>query len=277
MLGLFFRKNFYDGWDNVMFLFVPNLILDFLVIITTALCIPGLKFQDSNFYLYIWIALGAICVTGFSILSLAWAESAEKIADYGSFEFKEFFRAIKGCIKDGILFALTLILVGTVCGVLVLNLLFPRGETSVTFVGLLAGAVDLWLALIILMALSWYPSLRAKMHNPFVKSIKKCLIIFMDNLVVSVTVSIYTTVLAVISVIMLGIAPGMAGIELARANALRLLLKKYDYIEELDKQNEPAASPARKRIPWNELLKDENEANPPRGFKEFWMPWKSNQ
>ena len=71
---------------------------------------------------------------------------------------------------------------------------------------------------------------------------------------------------------MLGVAPGVAGLTLSRANALRLLLKKYDYIEELQKNGTRASS---YKIPWEEILKDDIESNPVRGFKEFWMPWKS--
>ena len=49
-------------------------------------------------------------------------------------------------------------------------------------------------------------------------------------------------------------------------------LKKYDYIEELQKNGDRVSS---YKIPWNEILKDDFESNPVRGFKEFWMPWKS--
>ena len=87
----------------------------------------------------------------------------------------------------------------------------------------------------------------------------------------------YNLFLSAISVIMLGIAPGMCGLELARANAFRLIMKKYDYIEELDKKGEPMHSKARRKIPWKELLKDDIEANPTRGFKAFIFPWKENQ
>ena len=69
----------------------------------------------------------------------------------------------------------------------------------------------------------------------------------------------------------------MCGIELARSNAFRLIMKKYDYIEELDKKGEPLNSKTRRRIPWKELLKDDIEANPTRGFKAFIFPWKENQ
>ena len=70
------------------------------------------------------------------------------------------------------------------------------------------------------------------------------------------------------------IAPGMAGLVLSRCNAMRLLMKKYDYIEELDKKGEPANSQARRKIPWKELLAEDEEANPVRTFKDFWLPWK---
>lgn len=72
MLNLFFRKNFYDGWDNVMFFFVPYLILDFAVIIFTALCIPGVTvFKDAQWYLFVWIALAFILTAVISTVELA--------------------------------------------------------------------------------------------------------------------------------------------------------------------------------------------------------------
>ena len=73
---------------------------------------------------------------------------------------------------------------------------------------------------------------------------------------------------------MLGSAPGLTGLTLSRVNFLRLLLKKYDYLEKLDQANEPQNSPARRKIPWNDLLKNEIEMTGVRSFKMFVFPWK---
>lgn len=277
MLSLFFKKNFYDGWDNVMFFFVPNLLIDALIILCTGIASLGVTvFKDANFFLYIWILLALVLVCGSSIFTLAWAESSKGIADYESVEFKDFFKSLKGCVKDGIKYGITLAAVITIAVVGGIYFLKPQGG-QVSFAGFLAGVCYIWAALIIVASLFWYPALRAYMHNPFLKTVKKCFIVFFDNLLVSIVLGFYNLFLSAVSVIMLGIAPGMCGLQLARANAFRLIMKKYDYIEELDKNGEPFNSKARRKIPWKELLKDDIEANPTRGFKAFIFPWKENQ
>lgn len=273
MYNIFFRKNFYDGWDNVMYFFIPNLIIDALVIICTGIASLGVTvFKDQGFFLYIWIFLGLLLITGSSTVTLAWAETAKELADYGTISFKEFFNNIKLCIKDGIKFGLTLFIIAVASFTGAMYFLKPQ-DGNVSFAGLLSGILYIWCAVTILMALSWYPSLRAQMHNSFAKSIKKCFIIFFDNTLFSLILVIYNLFLSVISVIMLGLAPGMCGLELARANAIRLILKKYDYLDELDKKGVPLNSKERK-ISWKELLREDYEANPVRSFNAFIFPWK---
>lgn len=279
MLTLFFRKNFYDGWDNVISLFTPNLLMDISMIVCTAACIPGVTiFKESEWYLYIWILMLLLGFAAFGVISIAWAYLAAETADYGTVEFKDFFKRLKTSIPDGIKYGLTVLAVLIFSVFNVKYFLFPANkEQTVTFAGLLAGFVYLWVALVIIMALSWFPALKAKMNDGYLKCLKKCFIIFLDNLFPSIVISIYDFFLCIISIIMMGTAPGLAGIGLSRANALRLILKKYDYLEELNKKSEPMNSPLRRKIPWKDLLAEELEANPPRTFKEFWMPWKSTE
>ncbi len=274
MLSLFYKKNFYDGWDNVMYFFVPNLIIDALVILCTGIASLGVTvFKEQSFFLYIWILLGLILICGSCIATLSWAEIAKDIADYGAVNMKDFFTNLKSCVADGIKYGLSICAVTIACVTGVLYFLKPQ-DGNISFAGMLSGVCYIWCALVVFMAISWYPSLRAQMHNPFLKSIKKCFIILFDNVIVTTSVSIYTVFLSMISIIMLGLAPGMCGLEMARANAMRMILKKYDYIEELDKKGEPMNSKARRKIPWKDILKEDFEANPTRGFKAFIFPWK---
>ena len=92
MLNLFFKKNFYDGWDNVMYFFVPNLIIDFLVIISSALCIPGVTiFKESQWYLYVWFAAIILFSAAAGVVTVTWSETAAGIADYDTVDIKKFF------------------------------------------------------------------------------------------------------------------------------------------------------------------------------------------
>lgn len=273
MLGFFFKKNFYDGWDNVLFIFVPNLILDVFFLIGGGLFYLGTKVNGTA-GIIIWGCTVLLVITAGSILSLAWAESAAKIADYESAEIKPFFTSLKTCIKDGILYGIVLFAVLIISAAGIIFYFRPVSGATLPFIGLMAGSVFFWIMLTIISALFWYPSLRAIMHNPFKKSIKKCFIILFDNIGSCVVLGIYNFFLLIISIVMVGLAPGLGGIGLSRVNFLRILLKKYDYLEIAEKEAAGKKPVFRNKIPWQELLKEEIEITGSRSIKSFFMPWK---
>ena len=273
MLGFFFKKNFYDGWDNVLFIFVPNLILDVFFLIGGGLFYLGTKVNGTA-GIIIWGCTVLLVITAGSILSLAWAESAAKIADYESAEIKPFFTSLKTCIKDGILYGIVLFAVLIVSAAGIIFYFRPVSGATLPFIGLMAGSVFFWIMLTIISALFWYPSLRAIMHNPFKKSIKKCFIILFDNIGSCVVLGIYNIFLLIISIVMVGLAPGLGGIGLSRVNFLRILLKKYDYLEIAEKEAAGKKPVFRNKIPWQELLKEDIEITGSRSIKSFFMPWK---
>lgn len=273
MLGFFFKKNFYDGWDNVLFIFVPNLILDVFFLIGGGLFYLGTKVNGTA-GIIIWGCTVLLVITAGSILSLAWAESAAKIADYESAEIKPFFTSLKTCIKDGILYGIVLFAVLLVSAAGIIFYFRPVSGATLPFIGLMAGSVFFWIMLTIISALFWYPSLRAIMHNPFKKSIKKCFIILFDNIGSCVVLGIYNFFLLIISIVMVGLAPGLGGIGLSRVIFLRILLKKYDYLEIAEKEAAGKKPVFRNKIPWQELLKEDIEITGSRSIKSFFMPWK---
>lgn len=273
MLGFFFKKNFYDGWDNVLFIFVPNLILDVFFLIGGGLFYLGTKVNGTA-GIIIWGCTVLLLITAGSILSLAWAESAAKIADYESAEIKPFFTSLKTCIKDGILYGIVLFAVLIISAAGIIFYFRPVSGATLPFIGLMAGSVFFWIMLTIISALFWYPSLRAIMHNPFKKSIKKCFIILFDNIGSCVVLGIYNFFLLIISIVMVGLAPGLGGIGLSRVNFLRILLKKYDYLEIAEKEAAGKKPVFRNKIPWQELLKEDIEITGSRSIKSFFMPWK---
>ena len=69
------------------------------------------------------------------------------------------------------------------------------------------------------------------------------------------------------SVFTMGIIPGITGMQLAAEDAIRLMMMKYDYLEE-----NPEAD--RKHIPWEDILYDEKEKVGPRSLKNMIFPWK---
>ena len=257
MYLFFIKKNFYDGWDNMLSLIVIN-----LVIMTVSLGLLSLIYalQQSVPLVIALIILFGIVI---SILTLASGEVASSAANFGSAHIADFFRAIPLCIADGIRFGLILSVVGTAAYVCI-----PFYFAQKT---MFIGSMFVWLVVFTLLSLQWFVAIRSLMHNDFKKCLKKCFIVFFDNIWFSLFTVVYNFFLLALSVFLFGLLPSVAGITLAQVNALRLRLYKYDYYE----AHPELKTPKEKRyIPWDELLQNDKETLGPRSFKSLIFPWK---
>lgn len=289
MFGFFFKKNFYDGWDNVLLETVPNLIFDVFLFLGAMTLFLAAKLNlnhaiTNNICIIIWAATILLLFIIGSILVLDWALTAREIAAYEATELKDFFIRLPSCLLDGVLFGFLLFILSavTIFGLCYYFKLTPKRlpngiwyigveEGSVLpFVGLAAGSVFAWVALSVFQMMFFYPAVRAVIGNGFRKSLKKCFIIFLDNLGASMLLMIHNFVLFAISVVMLGLLPGLSGIGLARVNFVRLVIKKYDYATKL--QNAGKAVPS--KVPWKEVLEEDVRVTGNRSLKTFFFPWK---
>ncbi len=279
MYGFLIKKSFCDGWDNLLLVLITNVIgLFFILAIVlassgiNALFGKGItpEMVDQEVPAILWLIQGVLflllCI-GISILCFAFGEMAAKIADFDGVHIADFFKAIPGVLKDAILFGL-MIGVGLIILVACLFFYFFQGNSIISF---MAGALLFWLAVICILSLQWFIPLRSNMHNNFGKCLKKCFIIFFDNTGFSILVFLYTIILTAISVFMMGFLPSFAGILINKANALRIRLYKYDYLEE---HPEIKTKKERNYIPWDELIQDDKDALGPRKLRSFLFPWK---
>jgi len=260
-MNLFFiKKNFCDGWDNMLTIIIPN-----LVILGVLLGFMSLLYVFQN-VTPVTIVLVFLLLIAVSILTFAFGDSAVQIANFGTAHVADYFKAIPGCIKDGTLFGL---LIGAVCAASYIAIPFYFAQKSLF--GIFLGALFSWIVLFVFLALQWFVAVRSIMHNDFKKSLRKCFILFFDNTGFSLFLACYNLILFILSVVMIGFMPSGAGITLSQVNALRLRLYKYDYLEA---HPELKTSRERKYIPWAELIEDDKEALGPRSFKSFIFPWK---
>lgn len=260
MIKFFIKKNFFDGWDNMMSLIWPNLFILTIVI--------GFSFgahyiiNYSTLAAYIFILLGFIVAT---ICTFAFGTSAASIASFNSVTFKDYLKEIPKVLKDGILFSLLLLLCFLMIFVAV-PFYINWGNT----IGLLLAALVLWLDIMTILALQWFLPIRSLMHNSFGKCLKKSFILFFDNPGFSIFMFVYDLVIIILSLPVFFIVPSFAGIVLAQVNAVRLRLYKYDWIE--DHPN--ASKKQKKNIPWKELIEEDRENIGPRSLKTFIFPGK---
>lgn len=261
MIGFFLKKNFFDGWDNLFLLAGVNIIIVFFAI--------GIFYAASVMIALPWLFAAVLfaAVPLLCILVFAFGKSAVSLANYKSVTFRECFSAIKDVWRDAILF-------GIVCDLLVLfaSVSIPFYIRMNTITGTFLSALSFWILLIAVLSLQWFIPLHYLLPNDsFLKTLKKCFVIFFDNTGFSLFIWLYTLLLWALSLAVFFIAPSVCGVVLAQTNALRLRMYKYDWMEQ-----HPELSPkeARAQIPWEELIAEDRETVGPRTLKNLIFPWK---
>lgn len=257
MTGFFIKKSFFDGWDNLISLVVLN--LGYLIVILSlygamelfAVSVPG------------GIAVAILALVLHSLYTGALSCQVKEYVWYSRPGFADFRRAFTRIWRHALLhFAINLFLVTVTFFIIPFYLSY---DSIFAFV---IAVLVFWVALGLLLAMMYYFPLSIQMpgDKPF-KTLKKSLVIVADNLAFSLFFGVYHIFNLVLTILFATIIPGVAGIQLSRQVAVKLLLFKYDYIE-------ANADADRKHIPWDELLFDEQEKVGPRTFKGMIFPWK---
>lgn len=261
MYGFFIKKNFCDGWDNILPLVISNISTMFVAMFF-AWIISMTVGNELLFLLAVVLSMVAIF-----IFIVSFCGSARAIANFESVSIKDFFLAIPSFWKDGILFGL---IVGISVDVFVVGIPFYFSQDSMF--AFFVGAFMMWIAVFEIVSLQWFVAVTALMpDNSFSKRLRKCFIIAFDNLGFSIFMLVYDFILLLFSIFCMGMLPSFSGIVLAKTNALRLRLYKYDWLEA---HPELKTKRGRKAIPWEELLQNDKDILGPRGFKSFIFPWK---
>ena len=95
MFWFIIKKNFCDGWDNLLSVIMVNLIFLFTGI--------GLVLLNGLLAPYPWPALLALIFSAvvLSIEVFAYSDSAAHIANFDGIHIFDYFKAIPGALKDG--------------------------------------------------------------------------------------------------------------------------------------------------------------------------------
>lgn len=258
MIGFFFKKAFFDGWDHLFALFLLN--LGFCGIIVLGLAVGPLIKSAVFFNVFISFLIFFIGFW-FSVSSFA----LNRDADYGSFGFKELPGIMKAALLPGLEYGLVMNFVYYAVTV-GLPFYFSVGK----FISYLAAGILIWVSLFALVAMQWFLPVQARMGGGFRKAFKKSFLLFADNPGFSFSLALYNLVSLALSLFLALLMPGFAGVALASDDALRLRMYKYDWLE----QHPGLDARARKDIPWDELLAEDRELVGKRTLKGMIFPWK---
>ena len=209
MFFFIIKKNFCDGWDNLLSVIVANLVFLF-----TGIGLVMLNAVASGNSL---LALAAFVFSAvvLSIEAFAYSDTAAHIANFDGVRFLDFFKAIPGVLKDGALFGL---LNSAVFLISSFSIKYYFGIQ--TLFGFALGCALVWIDFFYLLAIQWFIPIRGLMHNNFMKCLKKCFIILFDNTGFTLAYSLYNLILLVLSVVCIGFFPSMSGILIGNTNAL---------------------------------------------------------
>lgn len=262
MFGFLIKKNFCDGWDNLLSVVVTNVLILFV-----GIGIVFLNMIASQLGVIIQVLAAIISSIIFFIFVFAYGDSAAEIANFNGIRLRDYFLAIPKVLKDATLFGI-LFSVVIMISLFSIHYYFTQSQS---YVGFLMGAAICWILLFFLLAMIWFIPIRSLMHNNFKKCLKKSFIILFDNTAFTLAVAFYDLILVAFTVLFIGFLPSVSGILIANTNALRLRLYKYDYLEE---HPELKTKKERRHIPWEDLIYDDRETLGPRKLKSFLFPWK---
>ncbi|MCP4160888.1 MAG: hypothetical protein GY760_12520 [Deltaproteobacteria bacterium] len=176
-------------------------------------------------------------------------------------ELKCFFQNIKAIWKYSILG-------GLFYSIIFLMLGFGIKFYSVNggIIGLVCVVILCWILISVLLSSLYYFPVMNRLGSTFPKMIKKCFLIFLDNPFHTVGIFFVVLINLLLSCTPLIIITGPGGAFLWLDDNLKLLIYKYDYMEE-----NPDAG---RKIPWRALFVEDNNKIGPRTFRNTIFPWK---
>ncbi len=266
MFFFIIKKNFCDGWDNLISVIISNLVFLFTGI--GLVFLNGLAVKPESTILTALAFTFSLVVL--SILTFAYSDTAAHIANFDGISLLDFFKAIPGVLKDASLYGIMISAMILVSNFSIRYYMFEMHS----LLGFAFGCAIMWVMFFFFLAMQWFIPIRSLMHNNFKKCFKKSFIILFDNTGFTLAIALYNLILLALSVLCIGFFPSMSGILIGNTNALRILLYKYDYLEE---HPELQTKKERRRIPWDTLIEEDRQMLGPRKLRSFIFPWKDDK
>ena len=259
MKGFFIKKAFFDGWDNLIGMVLLNLV--YLALFFLALY----SFSLTSFGVLPFVAGMVALLFVYSVFSGAVSNVAYAYSDYRRDTWSDLKAGFSRYFRHALLrFAVYLFQILLVIDIFVVLFLMSLGLAGKIFFS----AILFWLEIFFLIAMPYYWALSSHLPGDRpLKTLKKCFIVMGDNMGFSIFFLLYNIVCVALTVFTVGLVPGVCGMNLAAHDAVRLIMLKYDYLEE-----HPEAD--RRHLPWADILYDEEDKVGPRSFKNMIFPWK---
>ncbi len=272
MFGFLIKKSFFDIWDHMISTFLMNIIG--LLSLFGGLAL--VSFLPPSVGMISLIPLSFIVVIVIGTISYLCGDFV-----FGNHSgFRGIGEQCKGSLKHSLLFA----------GIMMFLILFlfvgVPFYLSMGVFGWIVISIIGWLILFTLLALQFYFPIGKQLRNPPLKVLKKCYLILLDNTPTAVLMGLLSMgpLLGILIIPFFGSSgfwgivisicglfliffPGLGGLCIFQQNALKLIMKKYDFLED-----NPECT--KKDLNWDEVLFEEREKLGHRTIKGLIFPWK---
>ncbi len=258
MIRLLIRKSFYDMWDNLLGLVLSNLVCNAFIagfVFTTGI---GGNLSGTGKFTLTFAGLVFFCLytTGFSGTAHSWTSFKNGI-----------FINFAGSLKAGFTHFL-FYCAETVFLVVNAGFLIPFYYRGTGFASTLICAFLCFAEFELFLSVQYYlPLFQAMPEDGPLKTFRKSLLLVTENFLFTVFLVIHSAFNIVLSAVTLFFLPGLSSVAVLRNNAVRLLLIRYDWMEEKHVD--------RHHIIVSDMLASENAAVGHRTLKDFFFPWKS--
>ncbi len=258
MIGFLIKKGFFDLWDNLLMVVLLNLgyIAPLLLIILSG------SVGETSAVLSLVIQILAVLV--FSLYSLGISAVTFGYSKYQKGGFRAFKEAFKYHIGHAFVHFMMCLIIA-----FMIMFVIPFYMALGNLFGIFMGMIIFWLVVGIVLAIQYYFPLCFHMEaDGAFKTLKKCFIVVADNLGTTMFLLLRTIIDFVLTILTATLIPGLVGISLSRMDTMRLLMKKYDFLE---------ANPdcTKRDINWEDLLYEERQLVGPRSLKGMIFPWKN--
>ena len=257
MIGFFIKKAFFDGWDNLIGLVVYNLIsVGFLMLLLLSSYVMDVS-------TVLWCVAVMAVVFCFCLFQGALSNVCFGYSNYQRGGFASFREGFGRYLSHSVFYFVMVTAI-----IVIMFFVIPFYMALEGIIGTLLSVIMVWVAVFLLLAMPYYFALSSYLPGDGpLKTFKKCFIIMGDNIGFTLFFAVYNVILLILTVVTMGFIPGVAGMNLACHDAIKLMMLKYDYLE---------ANPDtdRRHLPWDDILFDEREKVGPRSLRNMIFPWK---
>lgn len=260
MTKFLIKKSFFGGWDNLIPQFLYNIIC--MAIIALFLFVYG---SVEEITIGALLPILAVFLLLFCVYSFGVAGLTHNWSTYQPSWGRGFFSTIGKNLPHLILFYFIVLL----CALDVV-VLIPFYMNMMSFFGFIIGFIQMWVILFVLIAMQYFIPLCLFLEEekPFF-ILKQSFVLFLDNKVFTLFVSIKTVFDFLVSALSFFFIPGLTFISLTHMDAVNLLHQRYRWAKEHNVE--------KKNVNIYEMLEEERNNLGKRSLRTMFRPWKSGK